>query len=59
MAVANLNEVQFAFSIAGLPERPRSGDPGADTPNYSGAGPGHALEQSATVDAVIVMVVKN
>jgi hypothetical protein len=60
MAVADLNERQVTFGISGLlAESLRSGNPTSKAPNDSRAGPGHALQKSATVYTVVVMVVNN
>jgi hypothetical protein len=60
MTVADLNEGQVTFGITHLlAESPRSGNPAANAPNDPGAGPGHALQKSATVYSVVVMVVND
>ncbi len=58
VAVANLNETESRFG-AGSAEGARTRDPAADGPDYTCSGPGHALQEAATVDAVVVMVVNN
>ena len=59
MAIADLDEVKFALGSGGrsLAESPRAEDAAADGPENSGAGPSHALQESASIDAVVVVVV--
>src|ERR1700740_1816673 len=68
MAVADLNEVQARMGalvsfLAVLRRREKTrlrNSSGRDCPHNSGAGPGHALEESSAVDAVfLIVVIKN
>jgi len=56
-AIADLNEAEITLaSVACLRQIARRKDAGAQRPHDAGAGPGHALEKSATVDIVGVVV---
>ena len=61
MTVADLDEIQFAFGAARrvLTEGLGGEYSAADRPDDTCAGPGHALEKTASIDAVVVVVVKN
>ena len=60
MAVADLNEGQITFGITHLLAKgARSGNPAGNAPNHPRTGPGHALQKSATVYSVVVVVVND
>jgi hypothetical protein len=61
VAIADLHEREVAFlGLTGiLAENAGGQDPPTYSPNDSGADPGHALQEAATVDAVTVMIVSN
>jgi hypothetical protein len=60
MAVADLDEVEFAFAGGHLLAKRLRGDRTAgDGPEHAGAGPGHAFEKAAAIDAVGVVIVKD
>src|ERR1039457_494415 len=61
MAVADLNEIHFAFGAACgvLTESLRAEHSAADRPDDSGAGPCHAFQESASIDAIVVVVVND
>ena len=59
MAIADLDEIQFAPAAARhfLSECPRTKNAAANGPDDAGAGPCHAFQESAPVDAVVILIV--
>jgi hypothetical protein len=60
MAVADLDEMKGAFrGCHFLAKCPGCQHAGADAPYHAGPSPGHALEEPATIDAVVVVIVND
>ncbi len=61
VAVADLDEVEFSLRgmLPALAEGLRREDAAAHGPEDSGSGPGHAFQEAAAVDAVVIVVVND
>ena len=60
VGVADLHEMEFALGGFGiLAEGAGAQNAAADGPEDAGSGPSHAFEESAAVDAVVVVIVND
>jgi hypothetical protein len=58
VAVTDLDEVEFSLrGLHLLAESPPTQDAAADSPHNASSGPSHTLSETATVNAVVIVVV--
>jgi hypothetical protein len=60
VSIADLDEVEFTFlGLHLLAESPRTQDAAANGPDYAGSGPSHTPQETATINAVVSVVVND
>ena len=60
VTIADLDEVKFSLlGLHLLAESPRTQDAAANRPDYAGSSPSHTPQETATIDAVLSVVVND